>query len=41
MEEWGVSGVWGIKSRVLEDFRGQKGWYFDGFTLIGGGFWVK
>ena len=29
---------WGRKSRVLEDFGGQKWGYFDGFTLIGDGF---
>ena len=34
-------GFWGIKSRVLDAFWGGKGGYFDGFIIIGGGFWVK
>ena len=34
----GFPGVWGIKSRIFDDFWRKKGGFFEGFALIGGGF---
>ena len=30
-----------MKSRIFDDFGIKKGGFFEGFALIGEGFWVK